>query len=159
MNKIQEGKTRLPVLLETENACSADGFSPIASFYLPPLLTLSAFSFFFLCNFWSQEDDEEVGLLGISFDSGFFLCLQGRKQWQNHYSSLCCPLIFPSLSVFYFVWFVLSVWVLFFSGFPFFSLLLFLPPVFPFVSSLLLSCSLAFIARENNAVSANHKVW
>jgi hypothetical protein len=47
MNKMQERKARLPVLLETEDAWSADGFSPIASLYLPPVLTFSAFSFNF----------------------------------------------------------------------------------------------------------------
>ena len=42
MNKMQFGKACLPVLLETEDACSVDGFSPIASLYLLPVLTSSA---------------------------------------------------------------------------------------------------------------------
>jgi len=49
-------------------------------------------------------------------DSGSFLCLQGRKQWQSQYSYLSCSFTFPSLFcvLFFCSVFLLSVFALIF---------------------------------------------
>jgi hypothetical protein len=73
---MQGGKVRLPVLLEIEDACSADGFSPSASLYLPSMLTCLRFPFVFLAAFEAKKMMkrpaccEFVLILGFSLSAG-----------------------------------------------------------------------------------------
>jgi hypothetical protein len=48
-------KKRAYLLLETEDACSADGFSPTASFYLPSVLTCLRVLFVFSAAFEAEK--------------------------------------------------------------------------------------------------------
>jgi hypothetical protein len=56
-------KKRAYLLLETEDACSADGFSPTASLYLPSALTCLRVPFVFSAAFEAERGDEETDLL------------------------------------------------------------------------------------------------
>ena len=80
------------LVLETEDAYSADGSSPAASLCLPSALTCLRVPFVFSATFeaekvmkrlacWELACWEFVLILG-------FRCLQGRRQWQSQYSSL-----------------------------------------------------------------------
>jgi hypothetical protein len=48
-------KTQAYLLLETEDVCSADGFSPTASLYLPSVLTCMHFLFVFSTAFEAEK--------------------------------------------------------------------------------------------------------
>jgi len=110
------------LVLETEYAYSVDGSSPAASLYLPSALTCLHVPFVFSAKkvmkrltCWELACCEFVLILG-------FRCLQGRRQWQSQYSSLCiAALLFsPSLRVLFFSLDLYSVFPLFLSGFWFF---------------------------------------
>jgi len=140
---MQGGKVRLPVLLEIEDACSADGFSPSASLYLPSMLTCLRFPFVFLAAFEAKKMMkrpaccEFVLILGFSLSAGTkamakpillsvllldfsfsFLCFSLFGSCSLFRSSLF--FLFPTFLVFFF-FFLLS-----FSVSPLFSL----PPRF-----------------------------
>ena len=71
---------------------------PLSSFYAH----LSAFSFCFLSNFWSREDDEEVSLLWICFDSGSFSVCRDESNSKANTPRCVAPLLFLLFSVFFF---------------------------------------------------------
>ena len=69
-------KTRAYLLLETEDACSADGFSSTGSLYLPSVLTCMRFLFVFSASFEAEKMMkrptcyEFVLILGLSLSAG-----------------------------------------------------------------------------------------
>jgi hypothetical protein len=133
---MQEGKVRLPVLLETEDACSADGFSPTASLFLPSVLTCLRFLFVFSAAFETKKMMkrpaccEFVLILGLSLSAG-------TKAMAKTNTPLCvAPSLFLLFSVFFFVWFVLSVS---------FLLVFFVPLCFLFFCFFLVPSPVAFL--------------
>jgi hypothetical protein len=102
-------KKRAYLLLETEDACSADGFSPTASLYLPSVLTCLRFPFVFSAAFEAEKMMkrpaccEFVLILGLSLSAG-------TKAMAKPILLSVLPLYFSfSLLSFFSVWFVLSV--------------------------------------------------
>jgi len=102
-------KKRAYLLLETEDACSADGFSPTASLYLPSVLTCLRFPFVFSAAFEAEKMMkrpaccEFVLILGLSLSAG-------TKAMAKPILLSVLPLYFSfSLLCFFSVWFVLSV--------------------------------------------------
>jgi len=91
---MQFGKARLPVLLETEDACNANGFSPIASLYLPHVLTYSAFSF----NFWDDERAKKMMQM-LNFCGRWFL---GRS-FSTGIKTMAGPIIVSALLLCFFL--------------------------------------------------------
>jgi hypothetical protein len=86
---------------------------------------LSVCSFCFLSSFWSREDDEEASLLGVCFDSGFFVVCRDESNGKSN-TTLCVV----------FVWFVLSLGFRPLFSFPavrgfFFPFLCFVRPLSP----------------------------
>jgi hypothetical protein len=69
-------KKRAYLLLETEDACNADGFLPTASLYLPSMLTCLRFLFVFSATFEVEKMMkrsaccEFVLILGLSLSAG-----------------------------------------------------------------------------------------
>jgi len=100
-------------------------------FLLRSLVCVFLLSFFFSC-FWNRVDDEEAGLLGVCFDSGFSL-FAGAKANDRANTRLCVLLLSCSLrlSVYYFF---LWIYALFFlcSFLRFLVFCLGLASVFPF---------------------------
>ena len=138
------------LVLETEDAYSADGSSPAASLCLPSALTCLRVPFVFSATFeaekvmkrlacWELACWEFVLILG-------FRCLQGRRQWQSQYSSMFIAALLFSLSlcVLFLSLDLCSVFPLFFSpvsGFSSGFSFSFFPSVFP---SFFLPCRMAF---------------
>jgi hypothetical protein len=139
---MQEGKVCLPVLLETKDACSADGFSPTASLYLPSVLTCLRFLFVFSAVFEAKKMMKRPACSEFVFIMGLSL-FAGTKAMAKTNTPLCvAPSLFLLFSMFFFVWFVLSVsflpvffcsplFFLFFCVFGSLSLGLSLSPAFP----------------------------
>ena len=102
-------KTRAYLLLETEDACSADGFSPTASLYLPSVLTCMRFLFVFSASFEAEKMMkrptcyEFVLILGLSLSAGT------KAMAEPILLSVSLLYFSFSFSCFFFVRFVLSV--------------------------------------------------
>jgi hypothetical protein len=133
-----------------EDACSADGFSPIASPYLPSVFTCLRVLFVFSAAFETEKMMKRPACWEFVLILGF-RCLQGRRQWQGQYSSLCiAALLFsPSLCVLFLSLDLCFVFPLFFSpvsgfssGFSFSSA----PPCFRLSLVLCFQCSALFFA-------------
>jgi len=78
---------------------------PLSSF----CVHLSACSFCFLSSFWSREDDEEAGVLGICFEVFSFLCAGVSAEMKAMAGKILCVCWFPFLSF--------SLCIISFSGF------------------------------------------
>ena len=114
-----------PVVLETEDACSADGSSPMVSLYLPSVLTLSAFPLRFSQRLlkprrWWSGRPAVNWLLILGF-------LQGQKQWRKPIPLAVFLLDFSLLSVFFLCFVLCSVW---FPSVPWISTSAVPPPLF-----------------------------
>jgi len=99
-----------------EDACSADGFLPIASLYLPSVFTCMRVPFVFSAAFEAEKMMKRPACWEFVLILGF-RCLQGRRHWQGQYSSLCiAALLFsPSLCLLFLSLDLCSVFPLFFS--------------------------------------------
>ena len=75
------------LVLETEDAYSADGSSPAASLCLPSALTCLRVPFVFSATFEAEKVMKRLACWEFVLILGF-RCLQGRRQWQSQYSSL-----------------------------------------------------------------------
>jgi len=118
-------KKRAYLLLEIEDACSADDDSRLLLLCLPSVLTCLYFPFVFSVAFKITKMMLACCEFSLT-DSGSFLCLQGRKQWKSQYFYLSCSFTFPSL---FCVLFFCSVFLLCLSSiFGFSSLLGFSSP-------------------------------
>jgi hypothetical protein len=101
-------KKRAYLLLETEDACNADGFLPTASLYLPSMLTCLRFLFVFSATFEVEKMMkrsaccEFVLILGLSLSAG-------TKAIAKPILLVVLLLYFSfSFLCFFFVWFMLS---------------------------------------------------
>jgi len=99
-----------------EDACSADGFSSIAPLYLPSMFTCLRVPFVFSAAFEIEKMMKRLACWEFVLILGFH-CLQGRRQWQSQYSSLCIAtfLFSPSLCVLFLSLDLCSVFPLFVS--------------------------------------------
>ena len=123
------------LVLETEDAYSADGSSPAASLCLPSALTCLRVPFVFSATFEAEKVMKRLACWEFVLILGF-RCLQGRRQWQSQYSSLFIAALLFSLSlcVLFLSLDLCSVFPLFFSpvsGFSSGFSFSFFPPVFP----------------------------
>ena len=102
-----------------KDACSADGFSPIAPLYLPSMFTCLRARFFCSAAFETEKMMKRPACWEFALILGF-RCLQGRRQWQSQYSSLCiASLLFsPCLSVLFLWIYTLFLWFCFALSFP-----------------------------------------
>jgi hypothetical protein len=86
------------LVLETEDAYSADGSSPAASLCLPSALTCLRVPFVFSATFEAEKVMKRLACWEFVLILGF-RCLQGRRQWQSQYSSLFIAALLFSLSL------------------------------------------------------------
>jgi len=155
-------KKRAYLLLETEDACSADGSSPMVSLYLPSVLTLSAFPLRFSQRLlkprrWWRGRPAVNWLLILGF-------LQEQKQWQKPIPLAVLLLDVSLLSVFFLCFVLCFVWFpsvpLFFFRVPLSpSVLWFLPPSVVFLSCLCLCLVFSVQDEEIGGKSTRICCW
>jgi len=99
---MQEGKVRLPILLETEDACSADGFSPTASLFLPSVLTCLRFLFVFSAAFETKKMMKRPACCEFVLILGLSLSAVTKAMAKTNTPLCVAPSLFLLFSVFFF---------------------------------------------------------